>query len=133
LAFSRWVLIDAAVTLEAVLGLFEIRLVPLGRPSGWDPAQARVLYLVHAVIGTLLGIGAVVLVIGARRADRLVRIGSITGFSGIVVAGGGGLMTAYHETRLIGMGLMFIGFSTSFFGYLVPLGGRTSGGATPPG
>ena len=120
-----WLAMATAIALETIAGLLEIRAVALGRPSGWDPSHGRSVYLVHAAIGGLIGFVSVVLFLTHQRAVRLLRLASIVGLVGVGLAGIGGVLAVYHPLRLIGMSLMFIGAGTAFFGYLIPLGGRS--------
>jgi hypothetical protein len=121
---SIWIAMASAIALEAIVGLAELRTVALGRPSGWDPSRGMPIYLVHAVVGGLIGFVSIALFATHRQSARLLRLASIFGLVGVGVAGVGGVLAVYHPVRLIGMALMFIGAGTAFFGYLIPLGGR---------
>lgn len=109
------------VGLELALGVGALVLVPYGRGTVWVPRQGRGIYLVHAIVGGLLGLGALAVLYGTRLAERVVRIGMALGLAGIVVAAGGGLATVHHSTRLLGLGLMLLGSMLAGFGYLMPL------------
>jgi hypothetical protein len=109
------------VACEFVLGSMTLVVVPVGRPSGWVPARGRAIYLTHAVLGVLLVAGAVTLVVRVSRATRMSRIMSWMGFSGLALAGLGGLLTAAQSlTRFLGLALMLVGGLLSGFAYLIP-------------
>jgi hypothetical protein len=104
---------------ELVLGIGALVVVPYRRPATWLPAQGRLLYLAHAVLGGLLGLGAVAILAPARRAPRIARLGSVVGCAGVVTGAAGGLASVDHATRLLGVGLMFVGTAVAAFGYLM--------------
>jgi hypothetical protein len=126
---DRWLSSDRArraglalgglVGLELLFGVAAVVLVPYDRPLTWIPAPGRLVYLVHAGVGGVLGIGAVAVVLGARRAAPVARQGSVTGLVGVVIAGLGGLACVAHPTRLLGVALMLVGTMVAGFGYLM--------------
>ena len=120
-----WIGMAIAIAVEAIVGVIELRVVPLGRPSSWDPTQGRAVYLAHAAIGVVIGLVAISLYTLCRDAPRFARLGSLIGLIGVGTAGVGGFLSAYHPVRLVGMAVMFIGAGTAFFAYLIPLGKRS--------
>jgi hypothetical protein len=107
------------VGLELVFGVAAVVLIPYDRPFTWIPAEGRLVYVIHAGVGGALGVGAVAVVLGARRASPIARQGSVTGLVGVVMAGVGGLACAAHPTRLLGVALMLVGTMVAGFGYLM--------------
>jgi hypothetical protein len=125
-----WALMMSAVVFELVVGLVGMLYVPLNRPNGWIAHKGEALYLVHALLGGVLGLGALALLLAVvRRADapRLERIGAITGCIGVAVGAIGGIICYAHSLRLLGLAIMFVGVSTAFFGYVIPLVSDTAG------
>ena len=110
-----------ALGLEFVLGVASLLLVPVGRPDEWLPPQGRAVYVVHAGLGGMLGIGALVIFVVASHGGRIVRLGAQLGLVGLLLGAGGGIVAAFHPWRLTGMGLMLAGIFVAFFGYLIPL------------
>jgi hypothetical protein len=114
------VVMSVAIWIEFGLGVADLFAVPFSRPSGWLPTRGKALYLAHAIVGLPLGLCAVSLVITARSAERTPRLAAWIGLVGVALAGAGGLMTASHGLRLLGMALMFLGPPVAGFGYLIP-------------
>ena len=110
-----------ALGLEFALGVVSFLLVPVDRPDEWLPSQGRAVYVVHAGLGGMLGIGALVIFVVASQGGRIVRLGAQIGLVGLLLGAGGGLLTAFHPWRLTGLGLMLAGTFVAFFGYLIPL------------
>ena len=110
-----------ALGLEFALGVVTLLLVPVDRPDEWLPPQGRAVYVVHAGLGGMLGIGALVIFVVASQGGRIVRLGAQIGLVGLLLGAGGGLLTAFHPWRLTGLGLMLAGTFVAFFGYLIPL------------
>jgi hypothetical protein len=107
---------------EFVLGTMTLFSVPVSRPSGGLPAKGEIVFLVHAIFGFLLALASIALAIRLRAASRAARIAAWMGFSGVALAGVGGLLTdARSLVRFTGMALMFVGAVLAGFGYLVPL------------
>jgi hypothetical protein len=107
---------------EFVLGIMTLLSVPVSRPSGGLPAKGEIVFLVHAVFGFLLALASLALAVRLRAASRAARIAAWIGFSGVALAGVGGLLTdARSLVRFTGMALMFVGAALAAFGYLVPL------------
>jgi hypothetical protein len=110
------------VGVEFVLGIMTLASVPVGRPSGGVPTKGEIVFLVHAVFGFMLALASTALAIRLRAATRAARIAGWMGFSGVAIAGVGGLLTdARSLVRFTGMALMFVGAILAGFGYLVPL------------
>jgi hypothetical protein len=107
------------VGLELGLGIAALVLVPYDRSLTWLPARGQAVYLAHAVVGGILGIGAVTLLLGARTAPRIARLGSVVGVAGVMTAAVGGVASVDHPTRLLGVGLMLVGTMVAGFGYLM--------------
>lgn len=129
--FSR--ALAAAIGAELALGLASLFLIPFSRPSGWLPTRGREIYLVHATIGPLLVLGAVLFLWVVRDGPRPVRVAGWIGLAGLVVAGGGGLLT-YEQSalRFLGIVLMLAGPGLSLFAYIVPVALRRSGSTEQP-
>jgi hypothetical protein len=119
LARRAGILMGSLVGLELVLGIGTLVVVPYDRPDAWLPAHGHLLYLLHATLGGVLGLGALVLLLAARQAPRLAHLGTIVGFVGILLAAVGGVASVAHPTRLLGVGLMLIGVVVAGFGYVM--------------
>jgi len=107
------------VASELALGIGTLVVVPYDRSSTWLPARGQLVYLAHAALGGVLGLGAVALLLVTRRARRVDRIGGTVGCIGVLVAAGGGVASVDHATRLVGVGLMLAGTVVAGFGYLM--------------
>jgi len=107
-------------TIEFVLGLVALVLVPLSRSNGLIPTKGETVYLAHAILGPPLLLGAVALVLRARGATRTLRMVAWIGLLGVCLAGVGGLLTVLHPLRLLGMALMFVGPMIAGFAFLIP-------------
>jgi hypothetical protein len=119
-------LLAGLVAVEFALGIATLVAVPTGRASGWWPGQGRLVYLAHALVGLPLALLAILFLTRARESTRLHRLSGWIGASGVAVAGLGGLLTAFHPLRLVGVGLMLAGPVTAGFGYLIPWFDRLS-------
>jgi hypothetical protein len=104
---------------ELVLGIGALAVVPYDRPTVWLPAREHLLYLAHATVGGVLGVGAVGLFLAGRHAPRIARLATIIGVVGVLVGAGGGLASVDRPTRLLGVGLMLAGTVVAGFGYLI--------------
>ncbi len=134
-AFDRrlaWALVSL-VGVEFVVGIATLASVPTGRASGWIPTDGTVIYLVHAVVGVPLVIGAVLFLVHVGGSSRINVLSAWIGGVGVAVAGIGGVLTVVHPVRLVGLALMFVGPVVAVFGYLLPAFDRLSGDATSPG
>ncbi len=120
---GRWAaLLVAGVVVEFLLGILGLILIPFGRPSGWLPSQGAAVYGVHATVGLLVGLGAVVYLVKVRRMGRIARIAGWTGGICLLVAGLGGLMTeAASVVRVFGIALMFAASVLAAGAYGVPV------------
>ncbi len=115
-----WVLMMIGIGLELALGIVALVAVPVHRPNGWVPGQARAIYLIHALLGGILTLVAMWLVTVAPR-HRVGRVGSVVGLVGLALGAGGGILAVYESSRFAGLALMFAGSLVAFFGYLIPL------------
>lgn len=113
-----WYVMAAAVAAEFALGLAALVLVPTGRPSGFQPHRGRLVYDLHSIAGVILLVGSVALVVLARRAPGIERWAALIGLGGVLLAAAGGLMTASHALRLLGIVLMFAGTTVAGLAYL---------------
>jgi hypothetical protein len=122
---SRFVLgIAVGVGVQSALGIGVLLAVPYDRPSGWLPSRGETVYLLHAVVGLLLVVGATMLVARVRGGPRPSVGLAWTGLIGIALAGSGGLLSeARSLTRFFGLALMFVGAATAAFAYVVQLCG----------
>ena len=120
------------VGFDFVLGVMALFSVPFNRPSGWLPASGEAVYLIHGVFGVVLTLAAVALVIHVRGSGRMSRIVAWMGFSGVAIAGVGGLLTeAQSLVRFFGMTLMFVGPMLAASGYMIPALLSSSRNASP--
>jgi len=109
------------ICLEFALGVACLVLVPVGRPNGWIPVQGRAVYVAHAALGAILGIGALVSFLVAAREGRIIFLGAGVGLAGLLLGAGGGMLAVYHPWRLAGLALMFGGSFVALFGFLIAL------------
>ena len=106
---------------EVLLGIMGLLSIPFSRPSGWLPSRGEAIYLVHAVMGLLVTVGAVALLVSVRDLARISRGVGWMGFIGVALAGVGGLLTeAQSLVRFFGMSLMFVGSIFAGLAYLIP-------------
>lgn len=116
-----WVVMAVLVCVDFLLGIGAIVAVPFGRATEWLPVKGRGLYVVHAIVGALLGIGAVFLLARfGTSAQRITRLAARWGIAGIVLGVAGGLLAVSHPLRLVGMGLMLVGGLVAVVGYCMP-------------
>lgn len=108
------------VGIELALGIVALIYVPLGRPSELVPTKGVAAYLAHSLIGILLSFGAVALLVRVRSSTRNARLSGWIGFVGITLAATGGVASAVHPIRVVGVGFMAIGSIVAGFGYLIP-------------
>jgi integral membrane protein len=114
-------ILSVLVGFELLLGIMGLLTIPITRPSGWLPARGQSVYLVHALVGLLLVIGAVALLVRVKGSGRISRLVGWIGFVGVAVAGAGGLLTeAESLVRFCGLALMSIGGVIAAFAYLIP-------------
>ena len=120
---ARWVwfVMMIAVGIEFAVGVACLVLVPTGRPDQWLPPQSKGVYIVHAALGGLLGMGALAILLRSLHGPRFARLGARAGLVGLVLGAGGGALTVWHAWRLTGLGLMFAGALVAFFAYVIPL------------
>jgi|SRR5579863_6440615 len=108
------------VGLELALGILALIFVPIGRPSALVPLRGAAFFLVHAVIGLPIALGAALLLVQVRQSTRIARLSGWIGFVGVGFSALGGLMTISHPLRIGGVALMGIGTFVAGFGYLLP-------------
>jgi hypothetical protein len=107
---------------ELLLGVASVFWVPVNRPSGWVPSAGQAVYLAHAAFGLLVVLGAFVFLVRVRQAARTSRLVGWIGFTGVVVAAAGGVLTEDQSlVRFLGMVLMFFGPVLAVFAYIAPL------------
>jgi hypothetical protein len=119
-----WVVLMIAVAVEFFAGLIGMLYVPFNRPDGWLAHRGEAVYLVHAVLGGLLGVAALAVVLHVSRqtrVHRVDRVAAVSGLVGMLIGALGGTLCVSHPLRLLGMALMFVGVSVAFFGYLIPM------------
>jgi hypothetical protein len=116
-----WIAMLGAVGLEFIVGMAALVVFPTGRPSGWIPVEGRVVYLIHAAAGGLVGLAALALVAASVGAGRLFFVSAAVGAVGMALAAGGGVLSVDHATRIVGMGLMAVGGLVSLVAYVVPV------------
>ncbi|MGO9657281.1 MAG: hypothetical protein ACLP7F_02805 [Acidimicrobiales bacterium] len=106
---------------ELLLGVASVFWVPVNRPSGWVPSAGQAVYLAHAAFGLLVVLGAFVFLVRVRQAARTSRLVGWIGFTGVVVAAAGGVLTEDQSlVRFLGMVLMFFGPVLAVFAYIAP-------------
>lgn len=129
---ALWLSMMTAVALEFVTGIIDMVDVPFNRASGWISHRGEAIYLVHAVLGGLLGAAAIALTFRVLRthAHRVDRIAAVSGLCGVLIGALGGALSLSHPLRLLGMALMFVGVSVAFFGYLIATIGVNQSTAT---
>jgi len=120
---ARWVwfVMMIGVGIEFALGVACLILIPIGRPDQWLPPQSKGVYVAHAALGGLLGMGALAILLRVLDGPRLVRLGARFGLVGLTLGAGGGALSVAHSWRLPGLGLMFAGALLAFFAYVIPL------------
>ncbi len=120
---AQWVVMMIAIALEFGTGLIGMLYVPFNRASGWLSHRGEVIYVVHALLGAVLGLAALALTSHVLRtsAHRIDRIAAVSGLCGVSIGAVGGVLCVSHALRLLGMALMFVGVSVAFFGYLIPM------------
>jgi hypothetical protein len=118
-----WVLLIIAVVIEFLAGLIGMLYVPFNRPDGWLAHRGEAIYLVHGLLGALLGVVALAVALHVLRTQvhRVDRIAAVSGLCGVVIGAIGGALCVSHPLRLLGMALMFVGVAVAFFGYLIPM------------
>ena len=119
-----WVALMIAVVFDFLAGLVGMVYVPFNRPDGWLSHRGETIYLLHAVLGGLLGVAAVAVVFHLSRQKpihRVDRVAAVSGLCGVLLGAIGGVLCVSHPLRLLGMALMFLGVAVAFFGYLIPM------------
>lgn len=121
------------VGIEFAIGIAVLVSVSTDRPSGWVPAHGQAVYLVHAILGFPLAIGAVVHLVRSRDSTRIARLSGWIGSTGVALAGAGGLLAVAHPMRLVGLACMLLGSVVAAFGYLLPALDRMTDDTPPTG
>jgi hypothetical protein len=122
----RWFFITmlVGVIAEFIIGGAELFYVPLNRPTGWLAHHGEGIYVVHAVLGMALGVGALYVFSRALTTLHLVQVqrtAAIGGFLGVAAGAVGGVLSYERELRLYAIAFMFLGVAVAFFCYLLPL------------
>lgn len=116
-----WAVMAGIVCVEFALGIAALLAVPYGRATAWVPAKGRAVYLPHAVLGALLGAGALYLLARyGSSPQRIRRLAAKAGIAGIVLGAAGGFLAVDHSLRLAGMALMLLGGLVAAIGYAMP-------------
>ena len=121
------------VGIEFAIGIAVLVSVSTDRPTAWVPARGQAVYLVHALLGFPIAIGAVVHLVRSRDSTRIARLSGWIGSTGVAVAGAGGLLAVAHPMRLVGLAGMLLGSVVAAFGYLLPALDRITDQAPPTG
>ncbi|MGO9964064.1 MAG: DUF3817 domain-containing protein [Acidimicrobiales bacterium] len=122
------------VSVEFLLGVVAVAVVPFSRPSGWIPTKGEAVYLAHADLGALVFFLAVALLLRLRRSTRTGRLIGWLGLSGLGLAGAGGLLTeARSLVRFFGVTLMLVGTAFAAFAYMIPMLLKASRRQVPAG
>ena len=109
---------------EFFIGGAELFYVPLNRPTGWLAHHGQAIYVVHALFGMALGIGALAVFGAAVTTARLVQVdrtAAIGGLMGVAVGAFGGALSYERSLRLFAIAFMVLGVAVAFFCYLLPL------------
>lgn len=115
-----WNAMAILVSVELVVGVGTIVVVPFKRTDAFVPPHGTAIYVLHGALGVLLGAGAVAVLVVSSAAGRLPRIGAVMGAVGVGIGLVGGLIAGFGATRLLGMGLMLVGTIVAGIGYLTP-------------
>jgi hypothetical protein len=115
-----WSAMAMLVGLELVLGVVVIVSVPFRRPAAILPSRGIWVYAAHGAVGLALGVGAMGVLVLSTAADRIGRIGAVTGAIGVMLGVAGGVCATFQQTRLVGMGVMLVGVVLAGAGYLAP-------------
>lgn len=109
---------------EFIIGVAQLFYVPLNRPTGWLPHHGEAIYVVHALLGAALGIGALYVLARAVATADLVpvnRTAAIGGFIGLSIGAFGGALSYERSLRLFAIAFMFLGAAVTLVCYLLPL------------
>jgi hypothetical protein len=112
------------VIAEFMIGGAELFYVPLNRPTGWLAHHGEAIYVVHALLGATLGLGALYVLSRALTTAHLVQVqrtAAIGGFLGVAVGALGGVLSYERALRLYAISFMMLGVAVAFFCYLLPL------------
>lgn len=120
-AKSVWVAMSVLTFVELALGVAALLSVPFGRSTSLLPHHGEVAYLVHALAGMVLAVGAVAVLAASWHAERVLRVAAVVALVSLAVAGGGGALAVYHSLRIAGAGLMLVGGMVAALAYLTPV------------
>ncbi|MGH9293150.1 MAG: hypothetical protein ACRDZ6_10315 [Acidimicrobiales bacterium] len=116
--FVRSARLALGMVAEDVLGIMCVLSTDFKRTSGWIPAGGATIYLVHAIFGFFLVIGAMALVAHVRASGRVPKALAWIGAAGLLVASLGGLATVHEQLRSFGVVVMAIGSLGAVTSYL---------------
>jgi hypothetical protein len=120
-ARTGWLSLAALVGVVGILGVAALVVVPMGRSTVLVPMTGRVVYLLHALSGGVLAVGAAIaLILAWDGGDRLARRSSVAGLLGTALGAGGGLLTVLPAQRVLGIVLMLAGVFVAGVAYLTP-------------
>jgi hypothetical protein len=121
---SVFVVMLAATMTEFFIGGAELFYVPLDRPTGWLAHHGEALYVVHALFGMVLGIGALWVFAEAVTTRHLVQVdrtAAVGGLMGVAAGALGGVLSYERSLRLLAIAFMLLGVAVAMFCYLLPL------------
>ncbi len=121
---SLFVSMLVATIAEFFIGGAELFFVPLNRPTGWLAHHGEALYVVHALFGMALGIGALAVFGAAATTAHLVQVdrtAAIGGLMGVAAGAFGGALSYERSLRLVAIAFMLLGVAVAMFCYLLPL------------
>jgi hypothetical protein len=119
---AAWGAMVALIAVETGFGIAALVVVPVGRPNGAVPTTGEGVYVVHAVVGMVLGLGAALLLLRHLGGARLYFTSALVGFLGVALGAVGGVLAVYKPERFLGIGLMLVGALAAGFAYLTPIG-----------
>jgi len=77
-----WVVLMIAVAIDFFAGLIGMLYVPFNRPNGWLVHRDEAIYLLHALLGGVLGVAALAVVLHVSRRTSVHRVDRIAAISG---------------------------------------------------
>jgi hypothetical protein len=121
---SLFVAMMVGTIAEFFIGCAELFYVPLNRPTGWLAHHGQAIYVVHALFGMALALGALYVFATAVTTPNLIQVyrtAAIGGFMGVAVGAFGGALSYERSLRLFAIAFMVLGVAVAFFCYLLPL------------
>ncbi|MFY9783515.1 MAG: hypothetical protein WAK12_08300, partial [Acidimicrobiales bacterium] len=100
---SYFIAMMVGVIAELIIGGVELFYVPLNRPTGWLAHHGEPIYVVHALLGMALGVGALYVVSRALTTAHLVQVdrtAAVGGFLGVATGAIGGAMSYEQSLRV---------------------------------